>query len=125
MNLTDLETKRTEVIQIMSEWLLVLRSALNVTQEQIAYSVGMSRQTYSTYELGKKKLTWGVFLTLFLYFMLNEKSRNLLSKKPGYIYTVFILLDADAEKIDINKLVVQGEKKEKESIEEIFENKFF
>lgn len=57
--------------------------------------------------------------------MLNEKSRNLLSKKPGYIYTVFILLDADAEKIDINKLVVQGEKKEKESIEEIFENKFF
>lgn len=49
MNLTDLETKRTEVIQIMSEWLLVLRSALNVTQEQIAYSVGMSRQTYSTY----------------------------------------------------------------------------
>lgn len=125
MNLTDLETKRTEVIQIMSEWLLVLRSALNVTQEQIAYSVGMSRQTYSTYELGKKKLTWGVFLTLFLYFMLNEKSRNLLSKKPGYIYTVFILLDADAEKIDISKLVVQGEKKEKESIEEIFENKFF
>lgn len=125
MNLTDLETKRTEVIQIMSEWLLVLRSALNVTQEQIAYSVGMSRQTYSTYELGKKKLTWGGFLTLFLYFMLNEKSRNLLSKKPGYIYTVFILLDADAEKIDINKLVVQGEKKEKESIEEIFENKFF
>lgn len=56
MNLTDLETKRIEVIQIMSEWLLVLRSALNVTQEQIAYSVGMSRQMYSTYELVKKRL---------------------------------------------------------------------
>lgn len=125
MNLTDLETKRTEVIQIMSEWLLVLCSALNVTQEQIAYSVGMSRQTYSTYELGKKTLTWGAFLSLFLYFILNEKSRNLLSKKPGYIYTVFILLDADVEKIDINELLMQGEKKEKESIEEIFENKFF
>lgn len=49
----------------------------------------------------------------------------MLSKKPGYIYTVFILLDADAEKIDINELLMQGEKREKESIEEIFENKFF
>lgn len=54
MNLNKLEIKRKEVMTIMLEWLLVLRSALNVTQEQIAYSVGMSRQTYSSYELGKK-----------------------------------------------------------------------
>ena len=62
MNTTDLEKKRSEVMSIMLEWLLVLRSALNITQEQIAYSVGISRQTYSAYELGKKELTWSTFL---------------------------------------------------------------
>ena len=123
MNTTDLEKKRSEVMTIMLEWLLVLRSALNITQEQIAYSVGMSRQTYSAYELSKKELTWSAFLSLFLFFMLNEKSRNLLSKKPGYIYTVFILLNANAESFDIEELLQVGENNA-ESVEEIFNRKF-
>lgn len=123
MNTTDLEKKRSEVMSIMLEWLLVLRSALNITQEQIAYSVGMSRQTYSAYELRKKELTWSAFLSLFLFFMLNEKSRNLLSKKPGYIYTVFILLNANVESFDIEELLQVGENNT-ESVEEIFNQKF-
>lgn len=123
MNTTDLEKKRSEVMTIMLEWLLVLRSALNISQEQIAYSVGMSRQTYSAYELSKKELTWSAFLSLFLFFMLNEKSRNLLSKKPGYIYTVFILLNANAESFDIEELLQVGENNA-ESVEEIFNRKF-
>ena len=123
MNTTDLEKKRSEVMSIMLEWLLVLRSALNITQEQIAYSVGMSRQTYSAYELIKKELTWSAFLSLFLFFMLNEKSRNLLSKKPGYIYTVFILLNANVESFDIEELLQVGENNT-ESVEGIFNQKF-
>ena len=123
MNTTDLGKKRSEVMSIMLEWLLVLRSALNITQEQIAYSVGISRQTYSAYELGKKELTWSTFLSLFLFFMLNEKSRNLLSKKPGYIYTVFILLNANVESFDIEELLQAGENNT-ESVEGIFNQKF-
>lgn len=124
MSQTELEAKRTEAMQIMSEWLFVLRSALNVTQEQIAFSVGMSRQTYSALELNKKKMTWNAFLSLFLFFMLNEKSRNLLSKKPGYIFTVFILLDVNAENLDINGLLSADKEKPIDSIEEIFKGKF-
>lgn len=105
MNLNKLEIKRKEVMTIMLEWLLVLRSALNVTQEQIAYSVGMSRQTYSSYELGKKELTWSAFMSLFLFFLVNAKSRNLLSKKPGYIHTVFLLLNASVESTEIETLL--------------------
>lgn len=123
MNTTDLEKKRSEVMSIMLEWLLVLRSALNITQEQISYSVGMSRQTYSAYELRKKELTWRAFLSLFLFFMLNEKSRNLLSKKPGYIYTVFILLHANVESFDIEELLQVGENNT-ESVEGIFNQEF-
>ncbi len=125
MNLNKLEIKRKEVMTIMLEWLLVLRSALNVTQEQIAYSVGMSRQTYSSYELGKKELTWSVFMALFLFFMVNEKSRNLLSKKPGYIYTVFLLLNASIKSTEIDTLLQTGEDgKNIDSVEEIFKGSF-
>ena len=51
--------------------------------------------------------------------MINEKSRNLLSKKPGYIYTVFILLNANAENIDMEELL-QADKKNTGSVEELF-----
>lgn len=125
MNLNELEIKRKEVMTIMLEWLLVLRSALNVTQEQIAYSVGMSRQTYSSYELGKKELTWSAFMALFLFFMVNEKSRNLLSKKPGYIYTVFLILNSSVESTEIDTLLQAGEDgKNNDYVEEIFKGSF-
>ena len=55
--------------------------------------------------------------------MLNEKSRNLLSKKPGYIYTVFILLNANVESFDIEELLQAGENNT-ESVEGIFNQKF-
>lgn len=60
----------------MLEWLLVLRSALNITQVQLAQCIGISRQTYSALELGKKELTWNTFLSLslFLFFLVHEKT---------------------------------------------------
>lgn len=124
MNSTEFSKKRNEVMQIMTECLLVLRSSLNITQEQIASLVGMSRQMYSAYELNKKPLTWSAFMSLFLFFMLNEKSRNLLSKKPGYIYTVFVLLEANTNELNANELSKAGEDKINNSIEEIFKEKF-
>lgn len=110
MTQIELEAKREEVMQVMSEWLLVLRSSLNITQEQISYSVGISRQTYSSYELGKKPLGWGNFLSLFLFFMVNEKSRSLLSKKSGYIPTIFALTNADAQALDFDSLLNLADK---------------
>ncbi len=107
----ELEAKRKEVMQIMIEWLLVLRSSLNITQEQISYSVGISRQTYSSYELGKKPLTWGNFLSLFMFFMANEKSRNLLSKNPGYIATIFALMNANVQALDFDSLLNSVDKR--------------
>ena len=124
MNLNELEIKRKEVMTIMLEWLLVLRSALNVTQEQIAYSTGMSRQTYSSYELGKKELTWSAFMALF-FFMVNEKSRNLLNKKLGYIYTVFLLLNSNVESTEIETILQAGKDgKNSDYVEEITKGSF-
>ena len=88
MSVSELDAKRTEAMNIMMEWLLVLSSALNITQGELAHRVGISRQTYSALELGKKALSWNTFLSLFLFFLANEKTRNLLRKKPGYVYMV-------------------------------------
>ncbi len=100
MSVSELDAKRTEAMNIMMEWLLVLRSALNITQGELAHRVGISRQTYSALELGKKALSWNTFLSLFLFFLANEKTRNLLRKKPGYVYMVLGLLRAGEEQTD-------------------------
>lgn len=84
--------RRLEAMKILTEWLGVLRVSLNVTQEQVSCKVGISRQTYSSLELNKKEMTWNVFLALFFFFMSNEKSKNLLEKKNGYIQGVLELL---------------------------------
>lgn len=64
-------------------------------------------------------------MALFLFFMVNEKSRNLLSKKLGYIYTVFLLLNASIESTEIDALLQAGEDgKNIDSVEEIFKVSF-
>ena len=41
--------------------------------------------------------------------MSNEKSRNLLNKKPGYIYGTYSIKKVNAESIDIEELLQLGE----------------
>lgn len=66
------------VIKNMIENLSILRSKLNISQEQLAILLGVSRQTISNFESGQRKMTWSVFLALVLIFFRNEPTKHLL-----------------------------------------------
>lgn len=90
---------KEQIIEIMRDWLPVLRSSVNVIQADLCAAIGISRQTYSAIEIGKKEMSWTVFLALFMYFIANSRSRTLVRKKENYVASVFHYLGAGVEDV--------------------------
>lgn len=72
------KTEQTKLIQSLTKNLPLLRAKLDVTQEEISEIIGVSRQTYSTIESGKRTMSWQVYLSLVLFFDANSTTHNLL-----------------------------------------------
>ena len=49
---------RDKLVNLLAEELLVIRAKIGLSQEDLSSITGISRQTYSTIEIGKKKMTW-------------------------------------------------------------------
>lgn len=56
----------------------VLRAKLEISQDELASMLGISRQTYSTIETRKSNLSWSMFLALILIFENNTQTRRIL-----------------------------------------------
>ena len=68
------------MIEILTEELPALRAKLAITQEDLCGIVGISRQTYSSIETKKKKMSWNVFLPLIMFFTNNEKTLPIIKR---------------------------------------------
>ncbi len=66
------------LINNMTENLPVLRARLNMTQEDLANKIGLSRGTIISIENSKRPMTWSTFMSLILLFSHNEKTSKLL-----------------------------------------------
>ena len=77
--LVKLSSKRREALmKNMCDNLAVFRTKLNVSQEDLADRLGITRQSISAFESGQRKLTWSVFLALVLIFFKNQETKRLL-----------------------------------------------
>ncbi|WP_051192395.1 helix-turn-helix transcriptional regulator [Butyrivibrio sp. VCB2001] len=72
------DVDRDKLIDILSEELPVLRAKIGLSQEELSDIIGVSRQTYSSIETKKRRMTWGTFLSLILFFDNNEKTSPML-----------------------------------------------
>lgn len=70
------ELEKTKYIDKLVEELPVLRIKLGLSQEELGQLIGLSRQTYSTLETQKRKMTWSVFLSLIFIFDNNEQTHG-------------------------------------------------
>lgn len=82
LNEKDVETftnaDKEKLIQILTENLPVLRARLGLSQEDVSKIIGVSRQTYSSIETMKRKMTWNTFLSLVLFLGCNESTAIML-----------------------------------------------
>lgn len=70
--------EKNALMKTMAENLPILRSKLNLSQEELAILLGVTRQTISSFESNQRKMTWSVFLALILIFFRNEPTKKLL-----------------------------------------------
>lgn len=71
-------------IGLLVEELPSLRAKISISQEELSGYIGVSRQTISAIELRKKPCTWSVFMSLVLFFTLQEKTNKALKLIPGF-----------------------------------------
>lgn len=72
------DSRKEELIEKLSEELLILRTKTAMSQEEIANAIGLSRQTYSAIEAGKKRMTWRTYLALIMMFDYNPKTHEMI-----------------------------------------------
>lgn len=71
-NSMDLDKDR--LVAALTEELPSLRAKIGITQEELCDIVGISRQTYSSIETKKKKMSWNIYLSLIMFFLHNDKT---------------------------------------------------
>lgn len=72
------EDAKTLLISNLTTELSTLRAKAKITQEELAGTIGMSRQTYSQIECGKTQMSWSAYLSLLFFFSSNESTAKLL-----------------------------------------------
>lgn len=74
--LTDAEKDR--FIANLTDSLSALRTKADISQEELASLIGVSRQTYSAIERKNKRMSWNTYLSLVLFFDYNCKTHRML-----------------------------------------------
>ncbi|HJA70989.1 MAG TPA: helix-turn-helix domain-containing protein [Candidatus Lachnoclostridium stercoravium] len=72
------DSEKEKLIQTLTANLPLLRARMDISQEEIAKIIGISRQTYSSFENGKRQMSWQVYLALILFFDVNSETHDLL-----------------------------------------------
>lgn len=99
INTTDiLDVDKEHLISILTEELPVLRARVGLSQDELSNIIGISRQTYSSIEIGKRKMSWNVFLSLLLVFGYNEKTSAMLEASGAFSPALKNILSVDHRK---------------------------
>ena len=72
------DTKKECITALVSE-LKVLRAKANISQDDLAKILSISRQTYCQIENGNKDMSWNIYLSLIFFFESLEETSKLIS----------------------------------------------
>lgn len=89
------EIDKEGLIDILTEELPVLRAKIGLSQKDLSEIIGISRQTYSSIETKKRKMSWNTYLSIILVFENNEKTRDLLEAIGAFPKELKNLLNID------------------------------
>lgn len=74
---------REVLVSTMVHELPVLRARLGASQAELAEMIGISRQSYNSYEKGKKEMPWTTFMALIAVFQNNAETNRMLESING------------------------------------------
>jgi DNA-binding XRE family transcriptional regulator len=71
-------------IEVLTENLLPLRMKAEITQEELANIIGISRQTYYAIETTRRQMSWNTYLSLLYFFDTNLNTHAMLRDLNAY-----------------------------------------
>lgn len=104
MNSEYTDKIRHNLIELLRSELPVLRTKAKVSQEEIAIKIGVSRQTFSSIETGKREMSWTVFLALIAFFQNTDSTRQMLDNLEGLSDGLEKQLSSDFNKNEKNDM---------------------
>ena len=72
------EKEKNEFIEALTPELSLLRAKAEISQEEIANLIGVSRQTYGAIERKSRKMSWNTYLALILFYDYNKKTHTMI-----------------------------------------------
>ncbi len=96
------DTREQMLIDTLTKELPLLRTRLNISQDELAKKTGLSRQTISSIETQKIRMSWSTFLALVLFFSVNEETDMMLLSYKGFLENLKSILHCtEASQIEI------------------------
>lgn len=72
------EEEKDKFINALTPELALLRAKAEISQEEIANLIGISRQTYGSIERKARKMSWNTYLSLILFYDYNKKTHKMI-----------------------------------------------
>lgn len=81
---TITEDEMRSYINSLTKQLPALRAQAGISQDELAGLIGISRQTLSSVESGKRRMSWPTYLALVLFFDSNQLTRKTFRETLAY-----------------------------------------
>ena len=78
------EDRKIQLIDILTDELKVLRAKADISQQELADKMGVSRQTYGMIETKKQRMSWHHFMILLLLFKSSSGTADIIDRIGAY-----------------------------------------
>ncbi len=112
------EKERRELIAKLVEELPFLRTKLGMSQEELGLFLGVSRQTYSSIETKRRKMSWSLFLSLILIFDYDDQTHDYIRSSGLFPLKIFGEKTMDTARLPIGAFVKMDENTIREKLDE-------
>ena len=114
------EEEKNEFIEALTPELELLRAKAEISQEEIANLIGVSRQTYGSIERKARKMSWNTYLSLILFYDYNKKTHKMIRNISAFPHKLIKCFNEGEEPVDfeLNMLFKEDTKNIIDSLDE-------
>lgn len=114
------EEEKDKFIAALTPELALLRAKADVSQEEIANLIGISRQTYGSIERMARRMSWNTYLSLLLFYDYNQKTHKMIRSISAFPHELIKRFNDGEEPVDfdLNMLFNADTKNIVESLDE-------
>ena len=94
------EEEKNEFIEALTPELALLRAKAEISQEEIANLIGISRQTYGSIERKARKMSWNTYLSLSLFYDYNKKTHKMIRNISAFPHELIKRFNDGEEPVD-------------------------